>query len=339
MSQPITQTMTLLCDVVQTLPVGMNLALLHLLWMMVSGRLLVSRGAVIPGLHDLGLPDAAVRRGWQALRRGGWSIGELIVNWEATVLHAGRWQPRYHAGYCAVAVDLTGFWRPRLQNCPTTHYDHRAGKALPAIVLGLGGRVGQIGQQRLRLPLAILRTEPTQPRETKLMTVLVAKFKELMQPQDIAVEAIQWWWTAYGQFDYPHAPALLILADGGGSNGYRTRLWKYTLQHGFVNPHGLEVTGCHYPTGASKWNPADHRLFSFISCNWAGQPLTSYDKMIHLIEAIRTDTGLVVKATLTRKVYLTKIKISKEQMAALTLNKHATLPQWNYTIKPLLKNR
>ena len=156
---------------------------------------------------------------------------------------------------------------------------------------------------------------------------------------EFAVDAIQWWWTTYGQFDYPHAPALLILADGGGSNGYRTRLWKYTLQHGFVNPNGLEVTVCHYPTGASKWNPADHRLFSFISCNWAGQPLTSYDKMIHLIEATRTETGLVVKATLTRKVYLTKIKISKEQMAALNLNKHATLPEWNYTIKPLLKNR
>jgi hypothetical protein len=156
---------------------------------------------------------------------------------------------------------------------------------------------------------------------------------------EFAVDAIQWWWTTLGRFHYPHAPTLLILADGGGSNGYRTRLWKYTLQHGFANPNDLEVTVCHYPTGASKWNPADHRLFSFISCNWAGQPLTSYDKMIHLIEATHTETGLVVKATLTRKVYRTKIKISKEQMAALNLNKHATLPQWNYTIKPLLKNR
>jgi hypothetical protein len=101
----------------------------------------------------------------------------------------------------------------------------------------------------------------------------------------------------------------------------------------------LEVTVSHYPTGASKWNPADHRLFSFISCNWAGQPLTSYDKMIHLIEATHTETGLVVKATLTRKVYLTKIKISKEQLAALNLHKHATLPQWNYAIRPQVKNR
>lgn len=156
---------------------------------------------------------------------------------------------------------------------------------------------------------------------------------------EFAVDAIQWWWTTYGRFDYPHAPALLILADGGGSNGYRIRLWKYTLQHSFVNPNNLEVTVCHYPTGASKWNPADHRLFSFISGNWAGQPLVSYAKMICLIEATTTAPGLVVKATLTQKVYLTKIKISKEQMAALNLHKHTTLPQWNYTIKPWFKNR
>jgi hypothetical protein len=156
---------------------------------------------------------------------------------------------------------------------------------------------------------------------------------------EFAVDAIQWWWATYGRFHYPHAPALLILADGGGSNGYRTRLWKYSLQHRLVNPHGLEVTVCHYPTGASKWNPTDHRLFSFISCNWGGQPLTSYDKMIGLIEATTTKSGLVVKATLTQQVYLTKIKISKEQMETLNLEQHTTLPQWNYTIKPQIKNR
>lgn len=156
---------------------------------------------------------------------------------------------------------------------------------------------------------------------------------------EFAVDAIQWWWATFGRFHYPHAPALLILADGGGSNGYRTRLWKYTLQHGLVNPHGLKVTVTHYPTGASKWNPADHRLFSFISGNWAGQPLTSYGKMLHLIEATSTEPGLVVKATLTQKVYLTKIKITNEQIVALNLHKHKTLPQWNYTLKPLSKNR
>ena len=156
---------------------------------------------------------------------------------------------------------------------------------------------------------------------------------------EFAVDAIQWWWTTFGQFDYPQAPALLILADGGGSNGYRTRLWKYALQHRLANPHHLEVTVANYPTGASKWNPVDHRLFSAVSCNWAGEPLTCYDKMVQLIEATTTEQGLVVKATLTRKVYRTQIKISNEQMAALNLQKHTTLPQWNYTIQPLVQKR
>jgi hypothetical protein len=181
------QTAKLLCDVVCTLPIGTNLALLHLLWMMVSGQLLLSRGAVIPGLHQMGLSDRAVRRAWRALRRGGWTIGQLIANWEATVTSAGSWQVRYHGGYCALAVDITGFWRPRLKNCPTKHYDHRAGKALPAIILGLIGRVGQIGQQRLALPLDILRADPKQPDEENLMRALLVRAKTLMQLVDVLV--------------------------------------------------------------------------------------------------------------------------------------------------------
>ena len=153
---------------------------------------------------------------------------------------------------------------------------------------------------------------------------------------EFAVDAIQWWWTTYGRSDYPQAPALLILADGGGSNAYRTRLWKYTLQQSFVNANRLRVTVAHYPTGASKWNPADHRLFSQISCNWAGEPLVSYDKMLHLIGDTTTQEGLVVVASLSLKTYATGIKISDEQMAALHIEKDTTLPQWNYTIKPLI---
>lgn len=155
MNNHVVQSMELLCGLVRTLPIGTNLALLHLLWMMISGQLLLSRGAVIPGLHQIGLSDRAVRRAWQALRRGGWTIGQMIANWEVAVMGGGRWYVRYHGGYCALAVDLTGFGRPRLKNCPTKHYDHQAGKALPAIILGLIGRVGQVGQQRLALPLDI----------------------------------------------------------------------------------------------------------------------------------------------------------------------------------------
>lgn len=156
---------------------------------------------------------------------------------------------------------------------------------------------------------------------------------------EFAVDAIAWWWSTYGCQHYPHAPALLILADGGGSNGYRTRLWKYTLQQRLVELGRLEVTVTHFPTGASKWNPADHRLFSAISCNWAGEPLNSYAKMLQLLEATTTAQGLVVHATLNEKTYATKIKISDAQMAALNLEKHTTLPQWNYTLKPLTKTR
>ncbi len=99
------------------------------------------------------------------------------------------------------------------------------------------------------------------------------------------------------------------------------------------------MTVAHYPTGASKWNPADHRLFSAISCNWAGEPLSSYGKMLDLIEATTTQAGLVVVATLTNETYATGIKISDEQMAIVNLEKDTTLPHWNYTIKPLLENR
>ena len=152
---------------------------------------------------------------------------------------------------------------------------------------------------------------------------------------EFAVDALMWWWQTYGHLDCPHVPELLLLADGGGSNGYRTRLWKYALQHKLVNPTGLAVTVCHYPTGASKWNWVEHRLFGPISGNWKGKPLTSYATMLHLLRATTTDQGLVVQATLTRRKYQTKIKITDEQMAGLNLSKHVTLTQWNYTIRPM----
>jgi hypothetical protein len=112
---------------------------------------------------------------------------QTLTNWEAAVMKEGRWQVRYHGGYCALPIDTTGFWRPRLKNCLTKHYDHRAGKALPAIVLGIIGRVGQVGRQRLLLPLGFLRADPTQPNEGGLRSGLIAKAKEIMQPQDALV--------------------------------------------------------------------------------------------------------------------------------------------------------
>lgn len=178
MSEYAAQMMALLCGVVRFVPVGTNLALLHLLWMLVSGQLLLSRGAVIPGLSQLGLSDLAVRRAWQALGQGGWTIDQLPVNWESTLSRAGQWQVRYHGGYCAVPIDTTGFNRPRqLQNCPSKHHDHQSDKALPAVVLGIIGRVGQVGKQRLLLPLGSLRVDPAQPQEEGLVQALITFVK------------------------------------------------------------------------------------------------------------------------------------------------------------------
>ena len=151
---------------------------------------------------------------------------------------------------------------------------------------------------------------------------------------EFAVDAIAWWWRSFGQVHYPGAPELLILADGGGSNGYRPRLWKYKIQHQLADALGLSITVCHYPTGASKWNWVEHRLFSAISANWAGEPLDSYTKMLNFLNATTTQQGLVVKATLCKTLYQTGLKISDEQMESLNLYKHDPLPQWNYTIRP-----
>jgi hypothetical protein len=149
-----------------------------------------------------------------------------------------------------------------------------------------------------------------------------------------AVEAIVEWWRSQGRRRYGQASELLILADSGGSNGARCRLWKYALQENLVDRFQLAVTVCHYPTGASKWNPIEHRLFSEISKHWAGQPLTDYPTIVRLIGETRTQTGLRVNCALNTNHYPTKIKVSDEQMRELDLIKHPVLPDWNYTLLP-----
>ncbi len=149
-----------------------------------------------------------------------------------------------------------------------------------------------------------------------------------------AVEAICQWWRREGRHRYPEAPELLILADSGGSNGARCRAWKLALQEKLVDAYQLSVTVCHYPTGASKWNPIEHRLFSEISKHWSGQPLTDYETIVRLIRGTRTQTGLVVNCALNNKHYPTDIQISKQQMHELDILKHPDLPEWNYTLLP-----
>ena len=150
---------------------------------------------------------------------------------------------------------------------------------------------------------------------------------------EFAVASLARWWRYNGRFQWPNATELLVLADGGGSNGYRVRAWKHWLQHNLVNRYGLTVTVCHFPTSTSKWNPIEHRLFSEISKNWAGQPLTSHELAVKYISTTTTVTGLTVKAYLDERTYQTTT-VTNEEMAALTLQPHDTQPSRNYTISP-----
>lgn len=152
-----------------------------------------------------------------------------------------------------------------------------------------------------------------------------------------AADCVSRWWKTNGRAHYPHADKLLILADTGGSNGSRCRAWKHGLLTTLSAPTGLEVTVCHYPPGASKWNPIEHRLFSQISKNWAGQPLVTLETMLNFIRTTRTETGLKVRATLMKGDYPKGLKPSAADMASLPLLPHHTLPEWNYTIAPSQK--
>ena len=154
---------------------------------------------------------------------------------------------------------------------------------------------------------------------------------------EFAVESISDWWRRKAQRLYPPHSHLLILADGGGSNGYQCRLWKWALQKHLVDRYQLPVTVCHYPTGASKWNPIEHRLFSEISKHWAGIPLETYPLITQLIGETSTTSGLTVTSRLVTKNYPTGLKISDAQMRQLRLRKHRVLPQWNYTLLPRQK--
>ena len=130
-----------------------------------------------------------------------------------------------------------------------------------------------------------------------------------------ATDCIKRWWTSDGRARYPNADKLLILADNGGSNGSRCRAWKHGLMTRLSTPSGLEVTVCHYPSGASKWNPIEHRLFSQISKNWAGEPLGSLEVMLNFIRTTKTQTGLRVRATLMKGTYPKGLKLTAADMA------------------------
>jgi hypothetical protein len=177
----------ILSHVLADVPLGTSLGLFHLLWRLLSGRLLQSRGAVIPGLADFGLSAAAVRRAWAALAYGRWNTAGLLTAWQQLVQHDGHWQPHRHGGYRPVACDLVGFWRPRLQDCPSKHYSAVAGKALPAIALGIAARVGSVGTQRLALPCLFVRAEADNTGEMALQRRLVQQTQTLLAPDEALV--------------------------------------------------------------------------------------------------------------------------------------------------------
>jgi hypothetical protein len=149
---------------------------------------------------------------------------------------------------------------------------------------------------------------------------------------EFAVESIRQWWRRFGRHHYPKAKRLLICADGGGSNGSRVRLWKVQLQT-LCDETELAVTVCHYPPGTSKWNKIEHRMFSFISMNWRGVPLETYETVINLISSTTTRKGLRVNADLDTRSYETGIEITKDMLRDLKLQGHATHPRWNYTFE------
>jgi hypothetical protein len=148
-----------------------------------------------------------------------------------------------------------------------------------------------------------------------------------------AVESLRRWWRGDGALAYPQADRLLVCADGGGSNGYRVRLWKFELAR-FASETGLAITVCHLPPGTSKWNKIEHRLFAHISMNWRGRPLTSHEVVVELIGATTTKQGLKVHAERDLGTYPPSVNLSDAEMAQVLLRPHDFHGEWNYTIRP-----
>jgi hypothetical protein len=187
MSIAVSQTMQALCAVTQSLPIGTNLALLHFLWMQLSGALLPSRGALFPALQAIGLLPAAVRRAWAAFHLGAWQIAELLAAWEHYVLEQEQWQAHQYDGYYPKAVDLTAYWRPTLRGCLTKHYYPPADKALPAVVLGVIARVGSVNRQRVAIVTHLVRADSDDPSEATLQTAVVRQAAETLAKDEIPV--------------------------------------------------------------------------------------------------------------------------------------------------------
>lgn len=184
---PIQLTMSVLVELTQNIPVGTNLALLQFLWMLVSGALLPQRGALFPALKAAGLSDEETRRAWAAFRKGAWQTVVLLRLWQAHVTSLAGWQVHRYEGYSPVTVDVTAFWRPTLKTCPSQHYHPAAKRALPAVIFGVVGQVGELNGQRLALPRAFERIHPQDPSEKRLWREMLTQVKKTLAADEIAV--------------------------------------------------------------------------------------------------------------------------------------------------------
>lgn len=180
-------TIAVLSILVQELPIGTNLALLHFLFMLVSGALLPSRGAIFPALKSIGLSDAATRRAWVAFRKGAWQMPAMLVLWRQHVTKLPDWKERRYEGYRPIGADITAFWRPTLKNCPSKHYQPTANRALPAVIFGIIGEVGEINGQRLALPRAFERAHPKDMSEKRLWQEILKNAKKSLKKDEILV--------------------------------------------------------------------------------------------------------------------------------------------------------
>lgn len=178
---------TVLCILMHNLPVGTNLALLQFEWMLVSGALLSNRGAIFPALKSIGLSDEETRRAWVAFRKGVWQTVLLLRLWQEHVEGLPGWTLHRYEGYNPISVDVTAFWRPALKNCPSKHYHPAAKRALPAVIFGITGQVGELNGQRVALPRRFERVHSKDPREDRLWREMLMQVKETLAEDEIAV--------------------------------------------------------------------------------------------------------------------------------------------------------
>jgi hypothetical protein len=188
---PITMTnhtIAILSTLLEDIPIGTNLALLHFMWMLVSGALLPNRGAIFPAVKSIGLSDAAARRAWVAFRKGVWQIAAILTQWREHVKALPSWKERCYEGYLPITVEVTAYWHPALQNCPSKHYHPAAGRASPAVIIGIRGEVGELNGQRIALPRSFEQVHSKDTSEKRLWEDM---FKNA---QKELAEMKSWWW-------------------------------------------------------------------------------------------------------------------------------------------------